>query len=120
MLEVEKWTDKELIEVYDLQKRYAEKIVDFVRNGEENDVYKFLNLVPELHSEDEFKIFEKEVYKKFEFDTENPEIEVPQGRYIYKEKNINMNFKKVAQMIWRYSQETKWRWKDIQLTGMKN
>lgn len=85
MLEVEKWTDKELIEVYDLQKRYAEKIVDFVRNGEENDVYKFLNLVPELHSEDEFKIFEKEIYKKFEFDAEKPEVEVPQGRYVYKD-----------------------------------
>ena len=49
-MDAERWTDEELIQVYDLQEKYTEKIVDFVRNGEEKDVYDFLQVVPELNS----------------------------------------------------------------------
>lgn len=41
-------TDDELIQIYDLQEKYAEKVVDFVRHGEESDVLKFLQIIPEL------------------------------------------------------------------------
>ena len=38
IMSVRDWTDEELILVYDLQKKYAEKVVDFVRHGEEDEV----------------------------------------------------------------------------------
>ena len=38
IMSVKDWTDEELILVYDLQKRYAERVVDFVRHGEEEEV----------------------------------------------------------------------------------
>ena len=38
IMSVGDWTDEELILVYDLQKRYAERVVDFVRHGEEEEV----------------------------------------------------------------------------------
>ena len=87
MKELENWTDEELIQVYDLQKSYAEKVVDFVRNAEENEVYKFLNIISELHSDDEFKIFGKEIYKRFEIEMSGEEL--LQGRYIYKDLSEN-------------------------------
>ena len=44
-----KWTDEEMIQVYDLQERYTESVVDFVRHGFEGDVFKFLQLIPALN-----------------------------------------------------------------------
>ena len=82
---MEKWTDEELIQVYDLQERFTEKVVDFVRHSEENDVYRFLNIIPELHNYDSLKSAEKEIYRQCEFEFENPDKEKPQGRYIYKD-----------------------------------
>ena len=35
-MESEKWTDEELIQVYELQEKYAEKVIDFVRHGSES------------------------------------------------------------------------------------
>ena len=49
---------------YDLQEKYTEKIVDFVRHADENEVYKFLQTISELHSYDDFKILDKEIYFK--------------------------------------------------------
>lgn len=85
MKEVEKWTDEELIQVYDLQKKYAEKVVDFVRHTEESEVYKFLKVIPELHNYDNSKALEQEIYNRNEFMTKEKWKERPRGRYIYKD-----------------------------------
>lgn len=82
---MENLTDEELIQVYDLQEKYAEEVVDFVRHGEENDVYKFLNLIPELHNYDNFTRLEQEIYRKKEFVAEFPQEEIPQGKFVYKD-----------------------------------
>lgn len=85
MKELEKWTDEELIQVYDLQEKYAEKVVDFVRHGEESEVYKFMNLISAMHSCDDLKIFDKEIYRKNEFVAEMSGEKIPQGRFVYKD-----------------------------------
>ena len=85
MSEFENWTDKELIQVYDLQKSYAQKIASFVAYAEDDELYQFLNVIPELNSDDKFKILEKEIYTSIEFRLEMPDKEMPQGRYIYKD-----------------------------------
>ena len=85
MKELEKWTDEELIQVYDLQEKYAEKVVDFVRHGEESEVLKFMNLISAMHSCDDFKIFDKEIYRKNEFVAEMSGEKIPQGRFVYKD-----------------------------------
>lgn len=85
MKEVENWTDEELIQVYDLQKKYAEKVVDFVRHTEENEVYKFLKVIPELHNYDNSKALEQEIYNRNEIMSKEKWKERPRGRYIYKD-----------------------------------
>lgn len=85
MKELEKWTDEELIQVYDLQEKYAEKVVDFVRHEEESEVLKFMNLISAMHSCDDFKIFDKEIYRKNEFVAEMSGEKIPQGRFVYKD-----------------------------------
>lgn len=82
---MENFTDEELIQVYDLQEKYAEKVVDFVRHGEESEVLKFMNLISAMHSCDDFKIFGKEIYRKNEFIAEMTGEEIPQGRFVYKD-----------------------------------
>lgn len=84
MDKLENWTDEELMQVYDLQKRIAEKIIDYVRHAEENNVYKFLTLIPELNAEYSWASYEQEVFRRNEFDNKFGE-EIPQGRYIYKD-----------------------------------
>ena len=79
------WTDEELIQVYDLQEKYAEKVVDFVRHGEESEVLKFMNLISAMHSCDDLKIFDKEIYRKNEFVAEMSREKIPQGRFVYKD-----------------------------------
>ena len=81
-MEEEKWTDEELIQVYDLQEKYTEAIVDFVRNGEESDVLKFLQLIPDLN--EYYLSHEQEIYRRNDFVNEHGIEKTPQGRYIYK------------------------------------
>lgn len=85
MNDIENWTDKELIQVYDLQEKYAEKIVDFVRQEEESEVYKFLQIIPTLHSYDDFKVLEKELYRTSEFIAKISDKGMLKGNYIYKD-----------------------------------
>ena len=82
-METEKWTDEELIQVYELQEKYAEAVVDFVRNGKEGDVYKFLQLIPDMN--EAYKHHEQDIFRKRDFISEYGDKEVPQGRYIYKD-----------------------------------
>lgn len=82
-MEKEKWTDEELIQVYDLQKRYTEKVIDFVRNGDDGDVYKFLQLIPDLN--EGYLHHEQDIFRKSEFINEYGAENVPQGRYVYKD-----------------------------------
>lgn len=82
-MEMEKWTDEELIQGYDLQEKYTEKVVDFVRNGDDGDVYKFLQLIPDLN--EGYLNHEQDIYRKSDFINEYGDKEVPQGRYIYKD-----------------------------------
>ena len=110
MKELENWTDEELIQVYDLQKSYAEKIVDFVRHGEENDVYKFLNIVPELHSDADFENFEKEIYTKSEY--ENKYNEKIQERYIY--KDLSGNWKDADNLREIFDEKYLWEFAEAQ------
>ena len=86
-MEKEKWTDEELIQVYDLQKKYTEKIVDFVRKGDDGDVYKFLQLIPDLN--EGYMHHEQDIFRKSEFINEYGEEKVPQGRYVYKDMFSN-------------------------------
>ena len=79
----EKWTDEELIQVYDLQEKYAEKVVDFVRNGNEGDVYKFLQIIPDMN--EAYMHHEQGIFRKSEFISEYGAKDLPQGRYIYKD-----------------------------------
>lgn len=44
---MENLTDDELIQIYDLQEKFAEKVVDFVRHDDEREVLKFLQIIPE-------------------------------------------------------------------------
>jgi len=79
----EKWTDEELIQVYDLQKRYTEKVIDFVRKGDDGDVYKFMQLIPDLN--EGYLHHEQDIFSKNEFISEYGGENVPQGRYVYKD-----------------------------------
>ena len=58
---MEKWTEEELIQVYDLQEKYAEKIVEYVRHEEESEVLKFLRIIPELNLYENFKNEDAEI-----------------------------------------------------------
>ena len=82
-MEKEKWTDEELIQVYDLQKRYTEKVIDFVRKGDDGDVYKFMQLIPDLN--EGYLHHEQDIFRKNEFIDEYGAEKVPQGRYVYKD-----------------------------------
>ena len=85
MKKLEDWTDEELIQVYDLQKKYVENVIDFVRHEDEAQVYNFLQIVPELNSEYDWAEYEKSVFRRDEFiDTFGEEL-APQGKYIYGE-----------------------------------
>jgi hypothetical protein len=84
-MESERWTDEELIQVYDLQERYTEKIVDFVRNGAEKDVYDFLQVVPELNNYYLYDLRDKDIFRRTEFMEKHGGEEIPHGRYIYKD-----------------------------------
>ena len=84
-MESEQWKNDELIQVYDLQEKYTEKIVDFVRNGEEKDVYNFLQVVPELNFYYLDDIRDKDIFRRAEFMEEYAGEEMPRGRYIYKD-----------------------------------
>jgi len=84
-MDAERWTDEELIQVYDLQEKYTEKVVDFVRNGAEKDVYDFLQVVPELNGYYLGDIRDKEIFRKAEFMEEYAGEEIPRGRYIYRD-----------------------------------
>ena len=80
---MENWTDEELIQVYDLQEKCTEKIVEFVRNGDENEVMKFLQIIPNL---DEIYVNnKKEIFHKGEFVEKYGLENIPEGRYIYKD-----------------------------------
>lgn len=80
---MENWTDEELIQVYDLQEKCTEKIVEFVRSGDENEVMKFLQTIPNL---DEIYInHDKEIFHKGEFVEKYGSENIPEGRYIYKD-----------------------------------
>lgn len=80
---IEKWTDEELIQVYDLQEKYAESVIDFVRHGEESDVYKFLQIIPDLN--DGYLHHEQNIFRKNEFVNAYGKGDDLQGRYIYKD-----------------------------------
>lgn len=105
---MEKWTDEELIQVYDLQKSYAEKVVDFVRHGEENEVYKFMKLLPELHSDADFENFEKEIYTQSEY--ENKYKEKIQERYIY--KDLSGNWKGADSLREIFEEKYQWEFEE--------
>lgn len=77
-------TDDELIQIYDLQEKYVEKVVDFVRHGEESDVLKFLQIIPELNCSENWDK-EPKIYRKKEFADEMSWEKIPQGRFIYKD-----------------------------------
>lgn len=83
MMEVWEWTDDELIQVYGLQKRYADEVIDFVRHGDEAEVYKFLQMIPELH---EYEKIEAMIFTKEDFVKEFQVEEVPVGKYIYEDQ----------------------------------
>ena len=50
--DTELWSDEELKQVYQLQMEYEKTVLDFVRHGDKNDVYKFMRVIPKLHSYD--------------------------------------------------------------------
>ena len=79
------WTDEELIKTYDLQEKYAEKVIEFVRHGEENEVLKFLQMIPELHNYDDFKIEDNNILRRSEFAVVKSREEELKGRYFYKD-----------------------------------
>lgn len=85
MKKLEDWTDEELIQVYDLQKKYVENVIDFVRHSDEVQVYNFLQIVPELNSEYDWAEYEKSVFRRNEFIDKFGEELAPQGKYIYGE-----------------------------------
>lgn len=82
-MESEKWTDEELIQVYDLQEKYAEKVIDFVRHGSESEVLKFLQILPDLN--EYYLRHEKDIFRRKEFVNEYGNEAAPQGRYVYKD-----------------------------------
>lgn len=116
MTELENWTDEELIQVYDLQKRYAEKVVDFVRHGEEKEVYKFMNQISALHSYDDFKMYEKEIYTKNEFIEENSAKEIPKGRYIY--KDLSEKWRGADSLREIFEEKYQWEFEEAQLKDL--
>lgn len=85
MESLKNWTDDELTQVYDLQKQYAEKVVDFVRHGEEEEVLKFLQILPELHDYADAGSPSHKIFIKENFEQENSGEEIPIGKYIYKD-----------------------------------
>lgn len=85
MDDLRNWTDEELIQVYDLQEKYAEKVIDFVRHEEESEVLKFLQIIPELNSYENFESEDLKIYRRNEFRAEKSGEEIPQGRFIYKD-----------------------------------
>ncbi len=85
MDDLRNWTDEELIQVYDLQEKFSEKIVEFVRHDEEREVLKFLQIIPELNSYENFESEDSKIYRKNEFITEKSGEKIPQGRFIYKD-----------------------------------
>lgn len=78
-------TDEELVQIYDLQEKYAEKIVDFARHGDKNEVLQFLQIIPELHSYEKFEDADQKIYSKSEFELKHIGEKIPQGRFIYKD-----------------------------------
>lgn len=82
-MESEKWTDEELIQVYDLQEKYAEKVIDFVRHGSESEVLKFLQIIPDLN--EYYLRHEQDIFHRKEFVNEYGNEAAPQGRYVYKD-----------------------------------
>ena len=84
-MESEKWTDEELIQVYDLQEKYAEKVIDFVRHGSDSEVLKFLQIIPDLN--EYYLRHEQNIFRKNEFVREHVSEIVPQGRYVYKDSS---------------------------------
>ena len=82
-MESEKWTDEELIQVYDLQEKYTEKVIDFVRHGSESEVLKFLQILPDLN--EYYLSHEQDIFRKNEFVNEYGNEAAPQGRYVYKD-----------------------------------
>ncbi len=81
---MENLTDDELIQIYDLQEKFAEKVVDFVRHDDEREVLKFLQIIPELNSYENFGNEDSKIYRRNEFRAEKSGEEIPQGRFIYK------------------------------------
>ena len=77
-------TDEDLIQIYDLQEKYVEKVVDFVRHGEENEVLQFLQIIPEMNCSENWDK-EPKIYRKKEFAAEMSWEKIPQGRFIYKD-----------------------------------
>lgn len=82
---MENLTDDELIQIYDLQEKFAEKVVDFVRHDDEREVLKFLQIIPELNSYENFVNGDSKIYRRNEFRAEKSGEEIPQGRFIYKD-----------------------------------
>ena len=81
---MENLTDEELIQIYDLQEKCAEEIINFVRRGDENEVMKFLQAIPELNH---YESKEKKIFRKSEFSAKHAGEKIPQGRFIYKESS---------------------------------
>ena len=106
MTDFEKWTDEELIQVYDMQEKFVEKIIDFIRHDEENEVYKFMKVIPELHNYDSLKSEEKEIYSKNEFIAEKLTNEIPRGRFIY--KDLYENWKGADSLREIFEEKYKW------------
>lgn len=82
-MDPEKWTDDELIQVYDLQEKYVEKVIDFVRHGSDSEVLKFLQILPDLN--EYYLSHEQSIFRKNEFVNEYGSDAAPQGRYVYKD-----------------------------------
>ena len=83
-MSVEDWTDEDLILVYDLQKRYAERVVDFVRHGEEEEVKQLLKVLPELHYYGDYENIGTEIYFSKEVEEEAEKWGLKENKYIYK------------------------------------
>ena len=84
IMSVRDWTDEELILVYDLQKRYAERVVDFVRHGEEDEVKQLLKVLPELHYSGDYEIIGTEIYLSSDMEEEVEKLGLRDNKYIYK------------------------------------
>ncbi len=104
------WTDEELIKTYDLQEKYAEKVVDFVRHGEEYEVLKFLQIIPALHSYDDIQGTDKSIFRRSEFALEMSREEVEKGKYVY--KDIFDNWKSADTL--REIFEEKYQWEFVE------